>query len=536
MKVGEIYIALGLKRDGSWNQANSWLSGLKGAALGLLGVFGGTGLLKSGFGFNAMLQDSKVKVAEMMAIARKSTLKDQYTEAAKAVDELNELATKLPGNTEDYVKALSLISGPILSAKDSTKDLLDITVSTLAFAKLVSREQGSKLDVATSAREIQRAVDGTSRATDRLVLKMLGVAGVTMKQFKHMTALQREQILNSDKIRMRAKEFNDEQAKTFSGQKEQLHDRAVKLLARASEKLFERVASWMEKINNWFDENKTKVEAFADTVGSALADVAEAFGAAFKWLFDHPGEVKDALTAIAAIIGGVLLRNTLKWMRTTAPMFLIVYALVKLFKALQEHIGTVGAALAMAFAIGGILLYIGKLKEITGLLGIIGGAKGANLGGVGGAAGGGVAGHIPLIGAAIAADTAAREEYGGGLGTGASDRMTKDGLDKINAWLAPSNAIHKNDVAERVRQANEGSANFSYDKRGLQGDTLNEQLAILAEYTKALKARTGASTNVTATINVNSTREAVDAMHKIASERHDNTVRRAADNLDVDSD
>ena len=153
---------MGIRKDGTWSQANSWIGGLGKAALGVAAFFGVKGIGKAMFGFNAMLETSKNQVAEMLAIARKSTLAEQFDEASAAVDKLNDLATKLPGTTEDYINTFKMISGPVLSAKGSMQDLLDITVSTQAFAKLTGR------DWATASREIQRGIDGTSRVTDRI--------------------------------------------------------------------------------------------------------------------------------------------------------------------------------------------------------------------------------------------------------------------------------------------------------------------------------------------------------------------------------
>lgn len=527
MKVGELWISLGIKQHSSWNQSTGWLNGLKGAALGIAGYFGLKGIGGAMFGFNSMLETSKNRVAEMLAIARHSTLAAQFGEASQAVDELNAIATKLPGTTEDYVNAFALISGPILSAKGSMKELQEITVSTLAFAKLVGRESGGKLDVATSAREIQRGIDGTSRVTDRLVLKMLEVNGVSMKQFKAMNAHQREQLLNSEKVKKVADDYNQAQAKTFSGQREQLEDRGKKFLAKIGQGIFTGITQRMGSINDWLDKNQAKVDAWAEYASNVVVNlfdyIIEYGGKAFDWLSEHGDAVKSVFITIGVVLGGKMLANAIMFGRAWLPIYGIVYLCYKLFLSLRDSLGDVGAAIVTAFAAGSMLFFLGKAKELLGVLTNIGKTGGPGLGGGSGGGGGngvGVAGALAMAAAATE------------MGAAIKDRKDNPG-GMVDAFqnVVPMSGMFGGTLDDaRMEAARQKDANMKGEMTPTSGsitDMLSSGFMNLFGEKLGMGKAPDYTTTVTNNINVATAKDAADVAADSTKEAMDKTVREA---------
>lgn len=393
MNVGDLFVTLGLKKDAaSFSQASSWIGSISRMALGLGAAFGIGGLGKAMFGFNSSLEDAKIQIATMMGISRKSSVASNFQEASRAVEDLRKLATKLPGTTEDYVNVLKQVSGPIISAKGSYQDLLDITVGTYNFSKMV---RGG--DWRTASREVYRAIEGTSRVTDITVKKMVEAAGMSWEQFraidksnKHL----REQVLLRGANSQQLKDYLKLQENTFSGQKEQLGDRIRNFLAKIGEGAMKSMTGGMKDINAWLEKNEKDVERIAIAIGEKLVAAFKAVGEVLKFLWEHSDQVKDVLTTIAIILGGAMLRNIILFASKWAPIYFTVFALYKLFTWLQDKIGTVGAAIVTAFAIGPLVMFIaGVRKAAAAMVGLnAASAGGAAAGGAGAAAGAGAGG------------------------------------------------------------------------------------------------------------------------------------------------
>ena len=334
MKVGDIYIALGIRKDASFNQASGWINGIGKLALGVAGYFGFKGIGAAMFGFNSMLETSKNQVAEMLAIAHKSSFAKEIGDASKAVDDLNEKATKLPGSTEEYLQIFKQVAGPIASAGGNLQNMEDITIATALTAKMVGR------DWATAAREIERGISGTSRVTDRTLIKLLEMAGTTMKQFKAMTKQQREHVLETAANSKYIKEYADVQAGSFAGQVEQLGDRIRKFFARVGESLFKSVGGGISNINDWLEKHKKRVTEIADAIGGFLANVAEKIGSVFEFLISGTDEAEAVLVGILVFVGLWALQMAAAWIIAMAPILIFIGVIAALYYALKKLFGS----------------------------------------------------------------------------------------------------------------------------------------------------------------------------------------------------
>lgn len=583
MKVGELFITLGIRRDGtSWGQASSWLGGLKGMALTAAGYFGVKGLGKAMIGFNSQMEAAKLQMASMMAIVKKTTLSKELEEASGAVDSLYARAVKVPGTFEDILNVEKQIALPVLKAGHSMKELEDIAVATVAAMQI------KDVDAGTASRSIMRIYEGTALARDRVTQFIAQLGNMTVKQLRDLGKLANAGDKNAKK-RLNAlmvefstskyiAEFQAAKNKSVSGQIEELGERTKRFMGKVGEALFKALGPTLTRVNEWLDKNPEKVQAFAEAIGGALAKAFEIVVGAVEWLIDHQDEVVTWLETIAVLIGGALLINTIKWMAQWGPLILLVNGAVRLFKFLSEHMSTVGAAISTAFAVGAVLLLTKKVKELFGLKpnsswsNLFGGGDDAGFGGGGGRGKrrrgkkkgrfAGLGSQLPLIGTAIEADTLAREEFGGGFGVGAYEKMFGDEVSAAERVLAEVGVKHGTDLSSRARLAQMGAGqtgindkfgSASFADKFIEGgriqqlfksdarygqDSFSEQFAMLQLYTQSLREQLGDKSqepkkvvttynNNTVTIEVGSAEEAGDAYNEVLMRNNRNAIDAA---------
>lgn len=532
-KVGELYVALGIRRDSSFTAATGWLNSLKGAALGVAGFFGIKGVGKALINFNAELESAKVLTAGVLAIARGTDLRDQYAEAAASVDKLNEMAVKLPGETMDYVAAMKTVAHPILQAKGSMQDVLDITIATRQFSKLANT------DMATGARGVMRALNGNVQIRDLTIVKMLQAAGYTLQEYRDAVKVNKAKALTmllEGARSKQARQLREEENKTLQGQKEELTERARRFMARAGLKLFERMKEGLVSINQWLEKNKEKVEQWADALGNAIADAVEFIVGAVKWLAGHLDEIKLALKVIVAIIGVNMVRSVILFVRAWGPILAVVVPMVKLFEKLQEHLGTLPALVITAFATGAILGFIGKLREAAIWMGILKGGAGGGIPLPGGGKGVKGKGGPNLLGVnpttaiiafaqALTPDTGVKNLPEGSTEGGftGGERLTNKGLLFERTGEFSMAKLYEDLSSGKFFGETLGRG---YSDAQVQADP---RLAQMAREQAAARAEYVRQYNVT--INVQSTKEAAAAMDELHKNRMESDVRSAADSL-----
>lgn len=320
------------------------------------------GLGKAMFGLNAEMQTATVQLAGMAAIAKKTSIADQMSAAADAVEHLSKRTVDLPGTLKEYATLAKQIALPIMKAGGDWQKLEDITVSTMTAMKI------KDVDVGTAARSIMRLFNGSGLQKDRVSQFYADMLGMSVKQLNVLGKTNKQELLRRLYLVSQSKfikEYNEAQNKTFAGQKEELGERAQRFFARIGKGLFEQLTGGLTSINDWLKNNEERVNAFADSIAGALVSAFRAMGSAIGFLVENWDTVKDVLTVIAVLIGGALLKSTLMWMAAWAPFFIAVYAGVKLFQYLRDKIGDTGAAIVAALAVGGILLFIAYIKAAT---------------------------------------------------------------------------------------------------------------------------------------------------------------------------
>lgn len=396
MKVAELFAMFSVKTDrASVNDALGTVRHMRNNLLAVGAIMGGGGLfagaIKQGLAFNSQIEQARIQVASMMGIVRKTDMATEMDEASKAVDSLNDRALKLPGTLKDYLQIWKGAAFPILKAGASMKELEEISVATMAAMKT------KDVDPGTATRSLMRIYQGNAIAKDRVTVFFAELLGMTVKELNALSKVDKKLLHTKMLAAATSKHVADllaVQNQSAKGQREEFGERVTRFLGRVTEVLGTRLTALLTRINNWLEKNKSAVDDFAVAIGNGLVDAFEFLGDVINFVIENSDEIKDILTVVAIILGGVLLKAVLAFVGAWAPVFLVVYGLMKLFQLLRDKFGTtvaiIGTLLAVVF--GALLLLKFNLvaAAIWRMAAAMMGFRAASL--AAGAAGGSVAG------------------------------------------------------------------------------------------------------------------------------------------------
>ncbi len=259
-------------------------SGLVGIAAAGFGINKAAGAL---IGYNASVQDVKLQIAGMLALAKKTDLSDQLKVADKVFSDLQTRAKSLPGTTAEYVKMAGMITQPIIDAGLGMKDLEDLTVNAVVAAKAL----GIEADVA--ARDIDQAIRGQFHSVDVFSGKILGSMGFKGEEgrakFNAMGQGERASTLKAALMQKQLTQLAAAQGQTFNGIWSTFKDNLEQTLGKVGIPLFRALSNEVKGWNTWLDANGQRVEQMAASVGSALATGFGVVKDAVGFLVDHAG-------------------------------------------------------------------------------------------------------------------------------------------------------------------------------------------------------------------------------------------------------
>lgn len=391
-------------RRGSIDRTLQSIRNIRFSLLALGGLFGGRALTKSLIGFNSRVEDAKLNIASMLALAKDTSVAEQLNVAKSLYDDIRKSASELPGTTEEYVNAMSRLTLPLTRAGMSLQELKDLTVNTVVAAKGINITS-----VAASVRDVQQFLEGRFASTDLFlsaIFDPLGFRGEEGRsKLKAMSKAQRAEKLKEALTQRQILESAKLQAQTLTGTIDKAKEEVAQFLGRVGLPLFEALRNSLRGANKWLQANKQAVERFADSVGGALLTAFTAIGNAVKFVVEfilkHGEGVKDVLTAIGIVILAFSARMIAMWAfskRGIAAVIFMLTALIRIFRFLRDKIGDVGAVLTMVFGALGLAMlsrYIKMLltgiKHARTLAGFVAGTGPA----VGGAAGALAAGAGP---------------------------------------------------------------------------------------------------------------------------------------------
>lgn len=274
-----------------------------GAAV--VSAFGARAAGSALIGFNATVQDTRLQIAGMLALTKKTDLSAQVGVADRLYSSLQKRAASLPGTTAEYAQMLGMLTQPISAAGGGLRDLEDMTVNATVAAKAL----GVSWDVA--ARDIDQALRGQFHSVDQFTGKILGSMGFTGEEgrakFNAMSSEKRFSTLSSAIMQKQIGQLSEVQGQSFRGVLSTLQDTLEQTMGKVGLPLFERITREIKAWNAWTDQNGRRIAEVARSVGDGLVTGFNAVKSAVMLIVDHA----DTIMAIGKIwlatkVGGLV--------------------------------------------------------------------------------------------------------------------------------------------------------------------------------------------------------------------------------------
>lgn len=335
MKVVDLYGLLGFRIDkGSEARANKSIDGMKTALVGLGAFFGAKAAGKALIGFNSNVEDTKNKIAGMLALTKKTDLNDQLAVADQLFANLQRRAASLPGTTEEYANMLGMLTQPVTAAGLGLQDLEDITVNAVVAAKAF----GVEWEVA--ARDVDQAIRGQFKSVDQLSSKILGSAGFTGEagraRFNAMSAKQRAETYKAALGQKQIVQLAERQGQSFGGVLSTLKDAAQQFLGKVGIPLFNALKDAIKSATEWLEKHRKGVEKAATAIGGVLAAAFAVLRAAIGWLLDHGDVLQALLIALGTLLAAFAIQAAAAWIAAAGPIILLVAGITALILIIQD--------------------------------------------------------------------------------------------------------------------------------------------------------------------------------------------------------
>lgn len=361
MTIGQLNVALGLLVNKSeWQKGEAYINHFRRIALTFGAVFGGRVLGQAFLGFNQNVEDAKNQIASMLAMTKQSTVSGELENANKLYDMLRDKAMQLPGETQDYVNMLALLTQPLTKAKMGLEDMRDITVG----AFITSKAMGDSWQVA--ARDIGEYINfGKINKVDRYLRKLLEPYGIDATKegrakSEKMGVSGRAALIKQAVTSPQEKQMEDQLSKSFSGRVDAIKDTVKQIFGKMGENLFNAVKPALTDLADWLSTNKDAIAAWATNVGTYIAAAFNHFKDGVLWLGAH----QDVLVSFLVSLGGYFLfvaaRAIVAWFAVAWPMFAGA-GLFYMFTKLYEVLGPIPTIL-IAIGVAALLMWVGLLS------------------------------------------------------------------------------------------------------------------------------------------------------------------------------
>jgi hypothetical protein len=310
---------------GKWRTFFSTISGYGAKAAGVIskvgkiGLYGagiaGAGVAASGLlasklydpliGFNERVEDTKMQLAGMFALVKKTNFNDEILGADAFYAKIQKRAEALPGSAADYAAFASQVARSVLQAGLSMGDLEDITVR----AVVAGEAFGTSAD--ETARDINQLMAGQFNSDDKFSKILLGTIGFDddgkgSEKIKKMSKLQRAELLKTALAQKQIDQMSAAKGKSFGGVMSTTKDIIAQTMGRVGEPLFRELKRMSNAFNAWADKNKEKISAWAETIGekvkNAFVVISGAIESAFTWLFENWPAIVEVFRKIGSAV------------------------------------------------------------------------------------------------------------------------------------------------------------------------------------------------------------------------------------------
>lgn len=277
-------------------------------SFGVLGAAAAAGLavvlehaVKGLIGFNANVQNAKIGLSAMLQGNLGGTWETATENANKLYLEFQKFSTETPVTTQEILMFGKAVAVATFQAGGSIKDMTTITEKGVIAAKAFGYES------AYTALEISEMLSGNVSQRMMFAKQMLGMAHVSMEEFRQMGATKRLNLvrttLDSEAMRNAQTEF----AASWTGATSTLEDKLQIGLGAVGLPLFKAATAEIQRWNTWLSANERTVANIAHSVGDSIAKGFSVMKDAIGFLVEH----REALMAMGKIwlavkVAGVL--------------------------------------------------------------------------------------------------------------------------------------------------------------------------------------------------------------------------------------
>lgn len=323
-----------------------------GAGIGLAAVTYGVVHL------NTELEGTKIALGSIFqANGVASSLPGGMKLAADTIQKMRIDAQKLPGEFEDLRNIFTTVAIPGFQAGANVDQLRDISAKLMATGKI------AQMPMDQVAREAGMLMQGRSGAHNILGMKLMGLSGDKAEKFNKLGAPERLKLLNAELDKY--KDSIDEFGKSYDGLSSTFVDVGKQVLTIATAPVFDRVKGLLSDINDWAQDNRAEINAWAQHAGVQIA-------LAFDW---GVAKIKEWYPAIKAFATNAY--DRLKSIWEEAQPYVEKFGAV-LKTALQDP-GTIDKLITLAKIYAGVKIGGGILSGVEAIGSI--GANGSMLGG-----------------------------------------------------------------------------------------------------------------------------------------------------------
>lgn len=256
---------------------------------------------ESFIGFNSAIEQSKLKLSEVIGSNFQADWQQATAMAEKMHDHFQEIAevTGVSATTMDNFAA------KISASVTNTTQLMDITAQASAVSKAFYG------DAERGAMELNRMLSGQVSNRSAMAKMLLNSTGLNAQQWKALSTEQRvkktEGALNSDTM----KNVVATMGNTFEGATSIFKDKVEVALAQVGLPLFHAITEEVQSWSKWMDLNHEKLEEIGRTVGDNLMSGFRAIKDVFAFIYDHADTLMAigkvyAIAKIGSMAGGML--------------------------------------------------------------------------------------------------------------------------------------------------------------------------------------------------------------------------------------
>jgi len=342
----------------SRNIASSF-EGLKGSAMAAAAATAtiGAGVLavaKQAVDLGSKFEDTSINIAGNIRAFQLAPTFDAATKAAAgALDTIEAMAAKLPGETDQYVEVFKVaLPKAIESGMSDIKAITDLTSRFTAVAVSGGVEAGQ------AGMDMFRMLAGQAGADVRMFTMLAPHLKMTAVQFNKLTIEARR--LAIDKTLGNFSEMMEAAGNTFSSKMGEAQSHLKALVRLAGQPIFTAVVEQLGKMNEYLAANKTSLLEMGKALSTSLI-------AGVKTLADHFDSIVTAVTQIGRI-----------WIAFKAGVVAssIVNGIMAIVRAIQLlRSASIAAAAAEAFATGGASAAVGAvaMAGVYAMFGMAGG-------------------------------------------------------------------------------------------------------------------------------------------------------------------